>query len=139
MVAHMSFDEEVPIMVRINQIESRLDALCDLVGQHLKFTALPPSEISEEAIERAAKRGVDARAATDPAHFSKWEHMGENYKPGYRAFARAVLAPDEAEPATDARMEMLALLIDLYAHGYTTMGDHDRVRAMILKAGGTLP
>lgn len=35
-----------------------------------------------------------------------------------------------------AAPEMLALLRDLYDHGYTTSHDHDRVAAMITKAEG---
>lgn len=38
-----------------------------------------------------------------------------------------------------AAPELLALLVDLYKHGYVTTGDHDRVRAMIEKATGEKP
>lgn len=38
-----------------------------------------------------------------------------------------------------ASPEMLALLIDLYEHGYTTSADHDRVREVITKATGKAP
>lgn len=46
------------------------------------------------------------------------------------AFSLTYAMAMEAEAASD---EMLALIKDLYRHGYTNFSDHDRVKAMIAK------
>ena len=74
---------------------------------------------------RVAARGTALRA--------KWDAKASARRADNEARAEREARRDHAEACFD---EMLALLEDLFEHGYTTGDDHDRVRNMIAKAKG---
>lgn len=92
----------------------------------IKHTPAPWTKDSEFGTLITGADGGNVASVLNPWNATKRQFPVENNGDKIRANASLIAAAPD----------LLAVLRDLYEHGYTTMEDHDRVRAIIEKAEG---